>query len=224
MDTPSPSALTALENACDNFRVLDYGTVRIGMSNVLIHGIPYMEFPNDFYLTLEAMREFVEGNPDSTHILMMHQVPSGGADPIPAQVDSHHELFARYDYILNGHVHRRQQINPKFLTVGSPLHHDLGDIGQEKGLIMLTIEDSGRITHELIPLGYPQFRRLPYGTPVPQEWGNDYVVMDPPPAEANPLANMSKFTSNQSPTQIIQAYGEHHQLDQSLINIGLNAV
>ena len=215
----SPSALTALADACPNFKVMDYGYVEF--DGVRFIGIPYMEFPDEFITVLESSSEYVDLS--MKNVLLMHQVPSGSKDPIPAQVDSNHPLFDPFVLVLNGHVHRYQIINERLITVGSPIHHDLGDIGQTKGVLIIEFpDDEGPLRMERIPIVRPEFRRVKYGEIIPEEWKSDYIVIDPPPAEELGAVNQEQFSSAQSPNLIVQAYGEHEKIDQVLIDKGLS--
>lgn len=53
-----------------------------------------------------------------------------------------------------GHFHKHQTIRDNFMYVGAPMHHNFGDIGQDRGCVVLN--DDG--TTSFIKLKYPEFR------------------------------------------------------------------
>jgi len=215
LDTLAPTALQVLEDALPEvFSLQDYGYTQIG--DVWVGGIPYMEFPEDFYTVLDGL---IKVKPDEgSTILLTHQTPAGSVDPVPSQIDPKDERLKKFDYVLNGHIHRYQWFGGNFITVGSPLQQDLGDINQTKGILLL---DTDNCTITPIPLDYPQFRRVKFGETIPSEWGKDYILQDPPPAEDKQSVDIDRFGANNSPRDIVQAYGEHKAIDQETINVGL---
>lgn len=222
IDTPSESALKALAQACrSNFILFDYNYDAFGSmeEGVQIFGIPYMEFPEDFYRILERMVTLI--NPSMVNILMMHQVPTGNEDNIPSQVDTTNGLLKKFDLVLNGHIHRHQRYSGNLVTVGSPLHHDLGDLGQEKYVLSIDTNDITRITMK--ETHYPQFRRLKSGEELPANWVGDYVVTDPPKLEESQSeVSMEDFSANNTPTELIQAYAKRMNLSDEYLKVGLN--
>jgi DNA repair exonuclease SbcCD nuclease subunit len=217
LDTPSQSAMEALAEAVPEVITIWDNCADL-VEGVHICGIPYYEFPEDFSRVLEGM---VESIPlDTPSILMMHQVPTGSVDPIPAQIDSRDIRFGGFSVVLNGHIHRHQSIRNTFITVGSPLHQDLGDIDQTKGILLLDT-DTKQMTR--IPLDYPEFRRISYGESIPEAWHDDYIVMDPPPIEekANDM-NLQNFSTTNAPRDIVKSYGEHHKINEDLLTVGLS--
>ena len=220
IDTPSETALQALASSCSNFTLFDYNydVFGFGQDSVQIFGIPYMEFPEDFYRVLERMVPLIDKNIPS--VLMMHQVPNGNEDNIPSQVDPKHPLLKHFDTVLNGHIHRHQYYpSTNLITVGSPLHHDLGDIGQQKGILLV---DTGKFNFSVLPTTYPQFRRVKFGEEIPEGWRHDYIVTDPPPLEDTPEGSMDRFSVTNTPRDIIMAYGERMGMTEEQINVGLN--
>ena len=216
LSKPSQSALTALAKALPEVFVL-WDNCADMVGGVYLCGIPYYEFPDDFYFVLDRMVASIPEGVES--ILLTHQTPAGSIDPVPSQIDPKDERFKKFSIIFNGHIHRTQDVAPHFHTVGSPLHQDLGDMGQVKYIISYDGESSLFQRHYL---NYPQFRRVKFGETVPTEWEKDYILQDPPPAEENQTVDIDKFGANNSPRDIVQAYGEHKSIDQETINVGLN--
>lgn len=218
LDNPAPSALLALEKALPEVFIL-WDNCGDTVEDIYLCGIPYYEFPEDFYAVLDKM---VASIPKGKRVvLLMHQTPSGSIDPIPSQINPKDNRFEKFHLVLNGHIHRHQWFGNNFTTVGSPLQQDLGDIGQEKGILYADMDKQPFAELEHIPLSYPQFRRLKFGDAIPKAWENDYILFDPPPTEEQQMADVDRFGANNSPRDIVQAYGEHSRLEQEIINVGL---
>lgn len=221
LETPSESALKALSQASRNFILFDYNYDMFGTADdgVQIFGIPYMEFPEDFYKILERMIPLI--NPSMVNILMTHQVPTGNEDNIPSQIDTTNGLLEKFDLVLNGHIHRHQEYSGNMVTVGSPLHHDLGDLGQEKYVLSIDTSNIRRITKK--ETHYPQFRRLHSGEEIPANWEGDYVVTDPPViVDESGEISVEVFSANNTPTELIQAYGARMNVSKEYMEVGLN--
>lgn len=134
---PAVSALTHLNTVFgDRFSLIDNGFYQLGSkaNDLEVHGIPYYEFPEDFLKALQARAEDAGDN----SILLIHQTPSGlYNDSIPFDVDINNPLFKKFKYVYCGHIHQRQDINEKFTVIGTQLHRDLGDEGDEKGFLVM---------------------------------------------------------------------------------------
>lgn len=104
----------------------------------------------------------------SRHVLVTHyfvtgengQVPElsdsestvkvGGLDNIPAS------LFAAFDYVALGHIHKRQKIGEREVWyAGSPLKYSFSEVNQTKSVNLVTMGAKGKLTveaRELAPL------------------------------------------------------------------------
>jgi len=62
-----------------------------------------------------------------------------------------------YDLVMGGHIHKRMQFDKNALYVGSPLHKDFSDCGEDKGFYTVDYETLTPIFHKL---EYPEFIKI----------------------------------------------------------------
>ena len=105
-------------------------------------------------------------DPSERNVLLAHQfVVSGERDPkssgsenLPSEavgtiekVDA--DCFDVFDYAALGHIHRPQKIGREEVRyAGSLLKYSLSEIGHEKSAPLVTMEEKGKVSVELIPL------------------------------------------------------------------------
>jgi DNA repair exonuclease SbcCD nuclease subunit len=141
-----------------------------------VFGIPYYPDPDDFKKALDDIKKMI--TPDSASYLLMHQTV-GFTDLVPDDIDPDNIILKEFDYVFNGHIHKHSIVRNNFINVGSPIHRDAGDVGQDKGYLIL---DTDLNTIErVITEGYPVFRHLEEGEEMPEEWEDDYVIVVPKP-------------------------------------------
>lgn len=74
-------------------------------------------------------------------------VSVGGVDSVNADV------FDAFDYVALGHLHGAQSIGRETIRYsGSPLKYSFSEVRQEKSAVLLTLEEKGSLTMELLPL------------------------------------------------------------------------
>ena len=67
----------------------------------------------------------------------------GGLDNVPAS------LFAAFDYVALGHIHKRQKIGMgEVWYAGSPLKYSFSEANQEKSVNIVTLKEKGSISVE----------------------------------------------------------------------------
>lgn len=134
-----------------------------GKTEVLnILAVPYIEDTNHL---LDVINEKAPGG-DSPNIFLGHFgisgaklgadfVYSNGAEPTIEDIPTD-----RFDVGFLGHFHLHQKLAPNFWYVGAPMHHNWGDVGQERG-VMVYDTVTKEATH--VPLtGTPRFVELDY--------------------------------------------------------------
>ena len=174
IEKPAISAVNALARVSDNVLVIDNG--RYSGDDFVVHGVSYYDNPEHFKLALaDVSKAAAKGQSGKSHYLLMHQTV-GFADLVPDDIDPRDPLFDPFDLVFNGHIHAHSVVNAKFINVGSPLHRDAGDIGKEKGVLLLDAK-SGKFVR--IVLDYPVYRKLDEGEEIPEEWKDDYIVWMP---------------------------------------------
>ena len=100
------------------------------------------------------------------NVILSHQfVTAGGAAPEASgaetvapefvgtveRVDA--SVYDRFDYAALGHIHRPQQVGRETVRYcGSPMKYSIDEIGQDKGVVPVTMGVKGDVEVEIIPL------------------------------------------------------------------------
>jgi DNA repair exonuclease SbcCD nuclease subunit len=229
IDAPGETALSHLaEMFPERFILLDNSTLDT-KGGVVIHGIPYYEYKEDFSTALdqavnEAQMSVRDGN--GKQILMIHQTPNKlGSDIMPADLDVDDPRFGVFDYVYCGHIHIRTQVTEKFLLVGNPQHKDLSDAGREKGFIVtdLAYPEDWRLVSTRNR--YPEYKVVGHNDHV-EEGTKDFIIRGIAPMEEVEQSIKSEdFSTALAPSDLITNYwkevdGENKQK----LSIGLNLV
>jgi DNA repair exonuclease SbcCD nuclease subunit len=146
----------------------------------------------------------------TSDFLLMHQTPLQIDNKIiPHDIDLTNNVFSNFHYIFSGHIHKHQiLIKDKAVMVGSPLHRDAGDEGQDKGFIIF---DTSLNTFERIILDkYPKFT---YNVDV----SDDYVL-----ATKDKSVVTGAKIKIKSPIQIITDFVDIKKADKNILNTGIN--
>ena len=92
------------------------------------------------------------------HVLLAHQLVTGaercesedisigGSDNVDAAV------FAGFDYVALGHLHRPQNVGQNMRYCGTPLKYSFSEANHEKSVTLITLEEKGSVTVETLPL------------------------------------------------------------------------
>lgn len=223
---PADTALTHLSEMFDNFRLIDGGLPIQLEPGLAVHGIPYYEYPEHYALRLKEASELLPEIGEQKNILMLHQTPKGIAnDFIPFDTDPNDPLYAPFDLILCGHIHSRQQLNDKFFVVGSPLHRDREDEGEDKGFMVFDSEDWG---FGFISLSkyYPAFITLPQGAEAPPNaYVNRLPNTDHIAVKSEGGAEITRFSVANSRAELVENFWlEVDGKDRELLEIGLSTL
>ncbi|MBR2048543.1 MAG: exonuclease SbcCD subunit D [Oscillospiraceae bacterium] len=139
-----------------------YGTV-------CFHLLPFLKpvhvrghFPDSTIETysdaLETALSVCDLNPEKRHILLTHQLVTGaersesedisvgGSDNVDAQV------FAGFDYVALGHLHRPQNVGANLRYCGTPLKYSFSEANHEKSVTVLDLKEKGNCSVQTIPL------------------------------------------------------------------------
>lgn len=112
---------------------------------------------------MRANPETYKGNSDPANILVYHGAVIGAKLKGTECNDEKNAVRPEYlfkdyfDIIILGHFHIRQKLTDNIYYTGSPLHHDMGDTGNQKGFYVLDIRN-GKM--EFVPTKYPEFREI----------------------------------------------------------------
>jgi len=64
-----------------------------------------------------------------------------------------YDCFDDFDYVALGHIHSPQQVGRKEVRYsGSPLKYSLSEVNNEKSVSLITIDDKGKVSIELVPI------------------------------------------------------------------------
>ncbi len=148
--------VTRLNNSRGNAAMQLLNGEEIVIDNLYLYGIPYFRDSKEFHAKLKELSDKASRVASNTlRILMTHQTPIGSVgEHIPTDTDPFDPLYESFDFVFNGHIHKRQQLSDKYYVIGNPLHQDLSDAGQKKGYYILDTETR---TMEFVPLDFPEF-------------------------------------------------------------------
>ena len=181
-ERPAVSALSSLARVSANVLILDNRSW--SGSDCMVYGVPYYEYEEGLVKAMEDVSRAAEMDGHKYKILLMHQILGFGHELVPDDIDPADILFEPFDMVFNGHIHTHSELGPNFYNVGSPVHRDAGDIGQSKGFLLLTVPDNK--VERILTEGYPEFRQLPAGQPLPIEWEGDYIIDVPEEIQVAP--------------------------------------
>ena len=97
--------------------------------------------------------QFVSGGHPggSEEALATSDVSVGGSDMVDASV------FAPFDYVALGHIHRAQTLrNKRIRYCGTPMAYDFSEVGQEKTITIVELDDQRNLNIRTIPLPAPR--------------------------------------------------------------------
>lgn len=142
-----------------------YGTVWIHLlpflrPSTVRHALP--ECAEEIQSAADAVRVALERTKidvGERNILLAHQFVTGAlrcdaeelqvgdVDQIPV------ELFDSFDYVALGHIHSPQKVDRKTVRYcGAPLKYSFSEVGQEKSITVVELEEKGKIVLSAIPL------------------------------------------------------------------------
>lgn len=198
---PCVTALEFLDTAFPRFHLIDNQLIEYGNQTIL--GIPYYEYTEDFYKAI---------GDQEADILMIHNTPQGITNK-NIHTDFDPAVLKRFKRVMCGHIHQAQVIRKNFHILGSPLHRDLGDVGQEKGIYLLN-HSSDELS--FMPLDYPQFTYT--------EAESQYYVEEIIEQDEEEAVDTQKFATSVGQEDLIKNYIEQIKEDAELIKTGVKCV
>lgn len=222
IDAPAVSALEHLPEVFSQIWLLDHKDEIAHIDEIAdVHGLPYYEFPEHFKQALEELNEnVIEGN--HKNILLMHQQIGAGGSIMPDILSPDDPLFKKFDFILNGHMHEFKEVRENFINVGSPLHRDAGDIGIDKGFLLMDLED---LSWNFMDISdrYPQYIHKTIGEEVTEEESKQYIVWVPDniSSNADESAVIEKFNTGLKPIELLTNFVE--EIDPPLKDLGVKS-
>ena len=139
---------------------------------ITFHLLPFIKpaMVTPFYEEVETYEEAVEAIIGATpvdttkrNVLVAHQfIVSGGESPLRSeseleslggldQIDA--SVFKDFDYVALGHLHGPQRIGRDTVRyAGSPLKYSFSEVNQKKSVTLVTMDEKGKVSFELLPL------------------------------------------------------------------------
>lgn len=129
---PAESALKVLQEAFENFILLDELNATWSEGIVRVHGIPFFD-KRELWLEYLGYQQVSEVG--VVDILLTHQT-----DNTQPNTDIFYDDVFQFDMVFNGHIHNCNKIAHKMWTVGNPHHRDLSDEGKHKYMLQFDTE------------------------------------------------------------------------------------
>lgn len=143
--------------------------------------------------TLRALIERENIDQNERNVLVSHQfyLPAGKEAGEIERMDSeirtvgnidevNVEIVERFDYVALGHIHKPMSVgNKRFRYCGTPLACSVSEAGQQKGILVVTLEEKGRVQTDVIPLHPLREVRVLTGTleEILSDRSEDYVTV-----------------------------------------------
>jgi DNA repair exonuclease SbcCD nuclease subunit len=173
------SSLEIVSGMTSNFIVLDYKAIQV--EGLKFYGCPYMH-------RVDLPKESLDCN-----YLLMHNTPKQIDNKmIPYDVDLSDSFFASFECVFLGHIHKHQKFD-NAVMVGSPLHRDAGDLGQDKGFLVFDIDSN---TFERVILDYPVFDHMPKEKEHKVEITKPMLRLETPEKLIEDFCNIKKVDKN----------------------------
>ncbi len=134
--------------------------------------------------TRTVIRE--HGHPDDQHVLLLHHSIVGCEhlgwtcdDGLDAEL-----ICEDFDAVISGHFHQTQRFGPDLqgLYLGSPMHHDYGDVEREASYWVFTFRKGKDVHERMVDPGLPKFHKIvvkdgiwPTWEPEERPAGGDYL-------------------------------------------------
>ena len=128
--------------------------------------------------TVHRLIEREEIDPGERNVLVSHQfyVPAG-TDPDKVErmeseirtvgnIDEvHADILERFDYAALGHIHKPMEAgSSRYRYCGTPLACSVSEAGQKKGVILVSMQEKGRVETTVLPLAPLREVRVVTGT------------------------------------------------------------
>lgn len=235
---PTVSALNHLSVTFPGrFNVIDNRIVPVTDDyTICVAGIPNYEYSEHFRQQLEEMASMVaaaratmdEQGESLTATLLIHQKPSGNPNPnVRIDTDVYDPLYDVFDMVLCGDIHHRAHIRDKFVILGNPLHKDLSDEGEEKGIWVVDLANPVETLKFVSRKGrYPEFIRVKAGERYDDK-GN-FVIVEPGSSMTitdDSKAGLEEFSATLPHAQLVENfYKVSGMKDPDLLKTGLKFV
>jgi DNA repair exonuclease SbcCD nuclease subunit len=199
LENKSPNYISAFSEAYSN--LIDVSFTTVCHKNVYVSGIPYLTDNKDF---VESVKQAGARVKTGKHILLTHADLPGAKEPngrelshqnLPTDI---YKLFDKFSLVLNGHIHKPQQIYSKVITLGATHHQRASDSGCDMGYWLIY----ENLSTEFVPLEMPQFKYIKEGDE-PTDKKHFYIEV---PKEVESKTTGITLSSSTSPKKIVKSY------------------
>lgn len=212
------------------FFLIDNGVVELD-DDCHVAGIPYYEHKTCFDQALDAQVKLLwDKNDGSARVtLLIHQTPEGIYNKhIKAETSPSDPRYEGFDMILCGHIHKPQKLSPKFIIGGNPLHRDLGDIGDIKGIYLLDLADPVNTIEFVSREGrYPAFVRIKQEKITEEMQQTSFVIptSDTKKVVIEGSADPTEFGLGMMPKDLLTNFWKQvGGADERLLKVGLSLI
>ena len=217
----------------DNFILFDNKSISLG-DDIYISGIPYYEHPEHYSQCLDATLERLNTRDrklggEYKDYLFIHQTPHGlGNEMIPTDTNPKDERYKRFEHVFCGHIHARQDLTDHFTVIGSPIHRDMGDVGENKGFIVMNLAkpENGYKFFEL--KDYPKFQQRFDDEEEFENEEDNFVIVKPKVLHVitnSDAPEVEKFNTSLENAELLRNYWEAVDgKNEELLEIGLSFI
>lgn len=217
------SALDHMATIFDNFVLVD-NECKIIEQGITLCGIPYYDTQEDFDTALDNILSKLERTTGKVY-LMLHQTTKGLLPAfLPYEVDPYDTRFKAFDFVFAGHIHEHKLLAPNYLSVGNPLQRDRGDIGQDKGFVVVNLRKPENGFYFKHLEDYPVFLDVEEGEDHLGRPGIDYITVKPAINNSGPLIDeVTNFSSDQTSHDLMTTFWESTEgSNKELLQVGLS--
>lgn len=159
ISNPSPNYFTLASKLFPWIKDVSFHPERMG--KYVVSGIPYLTGNVDFEKLVRREYQKIKDLPYKK-ILLIHTDLPGAIDTSGREINSSNikwnlkKIFAGWDLVLSGHIHKPQIIRKNIVMLGATHHQRVSDSGTDMGY-WLIYED---LSYKFIKLNMPEFKYL----------------------------------------------------------------
>lgn len=234
LDKPAETSLDIFPALFSKFILLDHTKPRLyynysSKNGCVLHGVEFFYHPEEYY---QAITNRVIDH-DFTNILITHATLTGVITSVNGNIDPSFEGYTKFHYVLSGDIHQRKDFG-KVLMLGSPLHKDLSDLSDSKGIWHIQVDRSNVLKREFITTDhlFPLFQRVEEGSDISSIPQKDFIVYVPKQLQAITLDNQTEkiiealdsYESSDKDKEMLKSYLEYSGLNDigNLVEVGAN--
>lgn len=230
-DKPAKTLLSVFATAFpDRFILIDNKLAEIA-ENIFVAGIPYYEHKSCFNKALDEMYNccLFPNQPEVKVTLLIHQTPEGIYNKhIRCETNPSDVRYEVFDLVMCGHIHKPQRITDKFQVGGNPLHRDLGDCGDDKGIWLLDLANPAESLEFISRAGrYPAIIRMRQSEITEEAKLTAFIipVMDRQSVVVEGSASVDEFAASMPTKELLKNFWlVSNGQDDKLLSVGLSLI